>query len=71
MRHTVTKEGNRKAHRRVPSRSSATRRNRIRDVPFPDAMARPNPEWLPEPIEDWDREEFNLDRFGIFAREDD
>ncbi len=71
MRHAVTKESYGKGHRRVSSRSSTASRNRIREVPFPDAMARPNPGWLPEPIEDWDTEELNLDRYGIFAREDD
>ena len=71
MRNGVTKESGSKGRRRISKRSSPVIRHRIHEVPFPNAMDRPNPTWLPDPIEDWDGEELNLDRDGIFIREDD
>ncbi|MFM9884228.1 MAG: hypothetical protein ACKVQT_14475 [Burkholderiales bacterium] len=71
MRHAATKESSSKGRRRLSKRSSPVIRQRIPEVPFPNAMDRPNPTWLPDPIEDWDGEELNLDRYGIFVREDD
>ncbi len=71
MRHAGTKESSSKGRRRISKRSSPVIRHRIHEVPFPNAMDRPNPTWLPDPIEAWDGEELNLDRYGNFVREDD